>query len=83
MSNPAGLAGVTAGETALCTVGKEGVGLTYRGYDVKDLAASATFEETAYLLLRGELPTSSQLAEYQSKLILNRSLPHSRGTFTN
>lgn len=77
MSNPAGLAGVTAGETALCTVGKEGVGLTYRGYDVKDLAASATFEETAYLLLRGELPTSSQLAEYQSKLILNRSLPNS------
>ena len=42
-----GLAGVTAGETALCTVGKEGAGLTYRGYDIDDLAKQASFEETA------------------------------------
>ena len=77
MSNTAGLAGVTAGETAICTVGKEGLGLTYRGYDVKDLAANATFEEVAYLLLRGELPTESELREYRTKLILNRSLPNS------
>jgi 2-methylcitrate synthase len=77
MSKPSGLAGVIAGETGLCTVGKEGVGLTYCGYDVKDLAANATFEETAYLLLRGELPTERELAEYRKKIILNRSLPNS------
>ena len=52
-----GLAGVSAGETALCTVGKEGAGLTYRGYDIYDLADNASFEEVAYLLLRGHLPT--------------------------
>ena len=51
-----GLAGISAGETALCTVGKEGAGLTYRGYDIYDLAEKATFEEVAYLLLRGTLP---------------------------
>ena len=45
-----GLAGVTAGETHLCTVGKEGAGLTYRGYDIYDLADNACFEEVAYLL---------------------------------
>ena len=77
MSKPSGLAGVTAGETALCTVGKEGVGLTYCGYDVKDLAANASFEETAYLLLRGELPTARELSDYRAKLMLNRSLPGS------
>ena len=44
-----GLAGISAGETALCTVGKEGAGLTYRGYDIYDLAEKATFEEVAYL----------------------------------
>ena len=48
-----GLAGISAGETALCTVGKEGAGLTYRGYDIYDLVEKATFEEVAYLLLRG------------------------------
>jgi 2-methylcitrate synthase len=77
MSKPSGLAGVTAGETSISTVGKEGVGLTYCGYDVKDLAANATFEEVAYLLLRGELPTERQLADYRTKLILNRALPGS------
>ena len=52
-----GLAGVIAGETAIATVGKEGVGLTYRGYSIHDLAEHATFEETAYLLIHGKLPT--------------------------
>ena len=51
-----GMAGITAGETALCTVGKEGAGLTYCGYDMYDLVNNAWFEEVAYLLLRGELP---------------------------
>jgi 2-methylcitrate synthase len=46
-----GLAGIVVGETAICTVGKEGVGLTYRGYSVEDLAEKATFEEVAYLLI--------------------------------
>ena len=53
----AGLRGQIAGETALCTVGKEGAGLTYRGYDVRDLAVHCkTFEEVAYLIFFGELP---------------------------
>ena len=70
-----GLAGVVAGTTAICTVGKEGVGLTYRGYDIEDMADSASFEEVAYLLLYGELPTESQLASYQRKLVSMRRLP--------
>ena len=49
----AGLRGQSAGETALCTVGKSGSGLTYAGYDVSDLADNATFEEVAYLLFNG------------------------------
>jgi 2-methylcitrate synthase len=53
----AGLRGQVAGQTALSTVGQEGAGLTYRGYDVRELAADARFEEVAYLLLYGELPT--------------------------
>ena len=57
----AGLRGQSAGETALCTVGKTGSGLTYRGYDIKDLAANAQFEEVAYLLLYGKLPTQAEL----------------------
>jgi 2-methylcitrate synthase len=48
-----GLAGVTAGQTAICTVGKEGKGLTYRGYSIEDLASKANFEEVANLLLIG------------------------------
>ncbi|HET6655935.1 MAG TPA: citrate/2-methylcitrate synthase, partial [Gammaproteobacteria bacterium] len=51
-----GLAGVSAGETAIATVGKEGAGLTYRGYDIYDLAENAIFEEVAYLLLYDKLP---------------------------
>ncbi|QLF92043.1 2-methylcitrate synthase [Pseudomonas sp. ABC1] len=71
----AGLRGQIAGETALCTVGKEGAGLTYRGYDVRELAANSDFEEVAYLLFYGELPTRQQLADYQQKLKTKRDLP--------
>lgn len=70
-----GLAGVSAGSTALCTVGKEGAGLTYRGYDIYDLADEATFEEVAYLLLYGSLPTATELAVYIDRLISLRGLP--------
>ncbi len=70
-----GLAGVTAGETHLCTVGKEGAGLTYRGYDIYDLADNARFEEVAFLLLYGHLPTQSELDAYIDKIKANRGLP--------
>lgn len=70
-----GLAGVVAGQTAISTVGKEGVGLTYYGYSIEDLAAKATFEEVAYLLLRGHLPNRSELDSYANTLISLRSLP--------
>lgn len=70
-----GLEGVTAGETALCTVGKEGLGLTYRGYSIEDLAEHASFEEVAWLLLRGELPTKSQIDSYRRRLKSLRGLP--------
>lgn len=75
-----GLAGVTAGATNLCTVGKEGAGLTYRGYDIYDLADNASFEEVAYLLLHGELPTQSELDAYRAKIKANRRLPESLKT---
>jgi len=63
-----GLAGVTAGETAIATVGKEGAGLTYRGYDIYDLAENARFEEVAYLLHYGKLPTPDELSAYVIRL---------------
>jgi len=71
----AGLRGQSAGETALCTVGKSGSGLTYRGYDIADLAEHASFEEVAYLLFYGELPTVAQLADYKTLLMPMRDLP--------
>lgn len=71
----AGLRGQSAGDTALCTVGKSGSGLTYCGYDVSDLADNATFEEVAYLLFNGELPTVAQLASYKAELMTQRDLP--------
>ena len=71
----AGLRGQVAGETALCTVGKTGTGLTYRGYDITDLAENTCFEEVAHLILKGELPTQSQLDAYRAKLMGLRSLP--------
>ncbi|MBP2280979.1 2-methylcitrate synthase [Psychrobacter sp. PL15] len=64
----AGLRGQVAGKTALSTVGKSGSGLTYRGYDVSELADKCIFEEVAYLLLYGNLPTQSELDAYQTKL---------------
>ncbi len=71
----AGLRGQVAGETALCTVGKTGTGLTYRGYDISELAEKAKFEEVAFLLLKGHLPTQSELTAYTTKLQSLRSLP--------
>jgi 2-methylcitrate synthase len=71
----AGLRGQCAGETALCTVGTTGAGLTYRGYNMSELAEKARFEEVAYLLLKGVLPTQSELHAYIAKLQGLRSLP--------
>ncbi|MEQ3697723.1 MAG: 2-methylcitrate synthase [Pseudomonadales bacterium] len=71
----AGLRGQSAGETSLCTVGKSGSGLTYRGYDVSDLAENASFEEVAYLLFYGELPNQEQLDEYRALLKTMQDLP--------
>ncbi|NVK57664.1 MAG: 2-methylcitrate synthase [Alteromonadaceae bacterium] len=71
----AGLRGQVAGKTALSTVGVSGSGLTYRGYDVKDLANSCQFEEVAYLILKGKLPTLSELNAYKTKLKGLRKLP--------
>ena len=71
----AGLRGQSAGATALCTVGQKGTGLTYRGYDVRDLADNTSFEEVAYLILYGELPTRSQLDAYIKRLKGMRDLP--------
>ncbi len=70
-----GLAGITAGETSICTVGKEGMGLTYRGYSISDLAAHATFEEVAYLLLYGHLPKRNELDGYRRQLATLHGLP--------
>ena len=70
-----GLAGVVAGETSIATVGKEGSGLTYRGYTIEDLSSKACFEEVAYLLLHGELPKSDQLKTFQERLVSKRGLP--------
>ena len=71
----AGLRGQVAGKTALSTVGVSGSGLTYRGYDVKDLAQQCEFEEVAYLIFYGELPNSEQLADYKALLKTRRGLP--------
>ena len=71
----AGLRGVAAGKTEISTVGKEGVGLTYRGYDIVELAAESTFEEVAYLLLHGELPAPDELIAYREKLRGQRAVP--------
>ncbi|RRJ84864.1 2-methylcitrate synthase [Aestuariirhabdus litorea] len=71
----AGLRGQSAGETALCTVGKTGAGLTYRGYDMVELAEKARFEEVSYLLSRGKLPNQAELDAYLAKLKSLRGLP--------
>ncbi|MES2129308.1 MAG: 2-methylcitrate synthase [Pseudomonadota bacterium] len=69
------LSGVTAGNTALCSVGKTGNDLHYRGYDILDVANTCEFEEIAYLLVHGKLPTAAELKGYKSKLKALRGLP--------
>ncbi|MGS0741499.1 bifunctional 2-methylcitrate synthase/citrate synthase [Glaciimonas sp. GG7] len=69
------LSGVTAGNTALCTVGKTGNDLHYRGYDILDIADTCQFEEIAHLLIHGKLPTSAELKAYKAKLKSLRGLP--------
>ena len=69
------LSGVTAGNTALCTVGRSGNDLHYRGYDILDIADTCEFEEIAYLLIHGRLPTVPELTAYKSRLRSLRGLP--------
>lgn len=69
------LSGVTAGNTALCTVGRTGNDLSYRGYDIIDLAKNCEFEEVAHLLVHGHLPNKHELAAYKAKLKTLRNLP--------
>src|SRR5205809_609729 len=69
-----GLAGVIAGETAICWV-DPAAGLMYRGYDIHDMAQKASFEEVAYLLLNGELPNGKQLVEFTQQIAAERALP--------
>ncbi len=69
------LSGVTAGNTALCTVGKTGNDLHYRGYDILDVADACEFEEIAHLLVHGKLPTTAELKAYKQKLKALRGLP--------
>ena len=71
------LSGVTAGNTALCTVGRTGNDLHYRGYDILEIAESCEFEEIAHLLVHGTLPTAPQLRAYKAKLHAMRGLPAS------
>ena len=71
------LSGVVAGNTALCSVGKSGNDLHYRGYDIKDLARECEFEEVAYLLIYGALPNQNELKKYKEKLTTLRQLPES------
>jgi len=75
VNNTAGLAGIVAGKSAISTVGQEGVGLSYRGYTIEDLASKASFEEVAYLLIHGKLPNQNELHAYLDKLISLRSIP--------
>src|SRR5437773_3089916 len=69
------LSGVVAGNTALCTVGRTGNDLHYRGYDILDIADSCEFEEIAYLLVHGKLPTGAELSAYKAKLRALRGVP--------
>ena len=69
------LSGVAAGNTALCTVGRTGNDLAYRGYDILDIAGACEFEEIAYLLIHGKLPNAAELRAYKSKLRSMRGIP--------
>lgn len=75
VSNTAGLAGVIAGQSAIATVGQEGKGLNYRGYSIEDLAEKASFEEVAFLLHNGYLPSGDELNAYTDRLISLRRIP--------
>ncbi len=75
-----GLRGQSAGRTSICTVGQSGDGLHYRGYCVEELAQKCRFEEVAYLLMKGELPTQSQLDEFNQQIIDYRGLPEALKT---
>jgi 2-methylcitrate synthase len=75
-----GLSGVTAGNTALCTVGRSGNDLHYRGYNILDVADTCEFEEIAHLLVHGHLPTRGELNDYKAKLRSLRGLPASLRT---
>ena len=74
------LRGQSAGSTALCTVGLTGTGLTYRGYDISELAEKASFEEVAHMLLKGHLPNQIELDAYTKKLKTMRRLPEALKT---
>src|SRR5688500_14433293 len=69
------LSGIAAGSTELCTVGRSGNDLNYRGYDILDIADHCEFEEIAYLLIHGKLPNAAELANYKMKLVQLRGLP--------
>ena len=69
------LSGVAAGNTAICTVGRSGNDLHYRGFDIADLADNCQFEEVAHLLIHGHLPNKAELSKYKSKLKNLRDLP--------
>lgn len=69
------LSGVVAGNTSICTVGQHGNDLHYRGFDISDLAEHATFEEVAWILIRGHLPTAAELEEYRARLRQFQALP--------
>ena len=70
-----GLAGIVAADSAISTVGIEGRGLSYRGYSIEDLASHSTFEEVAWLLLRGNLPSPDELSDFRQRLKNMRQLP--------
>jgi 2-methylcitrate synthase len=75
MNKPGGLADVVAGETAICTVSATDSALCYRGYRIEDLVGLASFDEVAYLLIEGQLPTKAQLASWQAERTISQILP--------
>lgn len=75
MAKSGGLAGVIAGQTSICTVGVEGKGLNYRGFNIFDLAEHANFEEVSYLLINEKLPNKTELENYQQQLIKYQLIP--------
>ncbi|HZH38658.1 MAG TPA: citrate/2-methylcitrate synthase, partial [Bacillales bacterium] len=72
-----GLRNIEVADTKICSIDGENGKLIYRGYDILDLANHSTYEETAYLLLFGELPNTEELNEFNKKLTESRKVPHS------